>query len=79
MDEITILIENFTGKLKDAMMREVQAQVGAMIATQPADSVVVSSARKPYKKATPKPCPVCGEMNTARRFRHYCAEHRIKT
>lgn len=75
MDEISMVISQFSSRLLEAIDAEVKRQVGALIAVQPLPVVEVKQ-RRVYAKATPKPCPTCGLLNTARRYRHYCAEHR---
>lgn len=77
MDEINVVMREFAVRLQEVIDAEVKRQTCALIATLPAEDVAGEKpARKPYAKAQPKPCPTCGTLNMARRFRFYCAEHR---
>lgn len=76
MDEITLIMSQFQTALRLAISAEVQRQISAEIAALPTEDVQPTRARKPYAKSPPKPCPTCGVLNMARRFRYHCAEHR---
>lgn len=80
MDEISVVMYQFQTAIKVAMEAEVRRQVGELIANRPvvATAPVVEKRKGPKTGtiAAAKPCPTCGELNKARRFRFYCAAHR---
>ena len=75
MDEINVLMTQFQMAIKLAVESEVKRQISAQVGGITLDDAPVIS-RKPYAKSPPKPCPTCGTLNTARRFRFFCPEHR---
>lgn len=84
MAEIKTTMDTFVVKLSAAIQDEVRRQmlekldeairmggVPAAVAPEPK-----RSGPKVGTKAQPKPCPKCGVLNTARRYRFYCPQHR---
>lgn len=71
-ENIETMVREFTDKLTRAVTQSV-AQLVAETLGQP----VVT--RKPHpsrgKPMTPKPCPVCGELTTRRRYSYHCEAH----
>lgn len=76
MDEINVLMTQFQMAIKLAVESEVRRQISAQVGGVTLDEAPVVRARKPYAKSPPKPCPTCGTLNTARRYRFFCQEHR---
>lgn len=76
MDEINVLMTQFQVAIKMAVEAEVKRQISAQVGGITLEDAPVVRARKPYAKSPPKPCPTCGTLNTARRYRFHCAEHR---
>ena len=76
MDEITVLMTQFQVAIKMAIESEVKRQISSTVNAITLDDATVVRTRKPYAKSPPKPCPTCGTLNMARRFRYYCQEHR---
>lgn len=67
MDEkIQELIRSFSQKAAQIILEDIRSQVKADIKGKPDGRGSV----------TPKPCPVCGTPNKARRWRFYCPEHK---
>ena len=76
MDEINVLMTQFSMAIKLAVESEVRRQISAQVGGITLEDAPAVRARKPYAKSPPKPCPLCGTLNMARRFRYYCQEHR---
>lgn len=76
MDEISVLMTQFQVAIKLAVESEVRRQINAQMGGITLDDAPVVRARKPYAKSPPKPCPTCGTLNMARRYKFFCAEHR---
>lgn len=85
MDEIKTVIDSFSHSLERAIQNEVRRQMLEQLDTAMKQQAMPVVEDKPAPrrggppvgtKAQPKPCPTCGVLNTARRFRFYCAEHR---
>lgn len=87
---MTDTIDSVLAQFKHSIVRAIDAEVRRQI-TASLDDVLKPSpkAREPEKPvakkkrgpplgtvAVPKPCPKCGELNKARRFRYFCAKHR---
>lgn len=76
MDEISIVIQQFSSRLQEAIDAEVRRQVSSVAAHElPTEDQPISK-RKPYAKSAPKPCPVTGILNTHRRFSYLMPEAR---
>ena len=87
MAEIKNVISTFSHNLERAIQTEVRRQMLEQldIALKATPSVPVTVVKLETvkrrgapigTKAKPTPCPTCGLMNTARRFRFFCADHR---
>lgn len=76
MDEINVLMTQFQMAIKLAVESEVRRQISAQVGGITLDDAPVVRARKPYAKSLPKPCPTCGTLNMARRYKFFCSEHR---
>jgi DNA repair exonuclease SbcCD ATPase subunit len=90
--ELNALVQDFARKLEQlveqrareafaARFDEARAQLVEPTTAAPAPGnrrTVVKTRRSPLAglKAEPKPCPVCGKKNTARRFAYLCEDHR---
>ena len=70
---IDYIIARFAEQLREAVRTEIERHAADLVKTY------VPTPRKPNRnKGLPvaqKPCPVCGEMNTRRRFRNFCETH----
>ena len=76
MDEINVLMTQFQVAIKMAVESEVKRQISSTVGEMASDNALIVRTRKPYAKSPPKPCPTCGILNMARRFRYHCQEHR---
>jgi hypothetical protein len=76
MDEINVLMTQFSMAIKLAVESEVRRQISAQVGGITLEDAPAVRARKPYAKSQPKPCPTCGVLNMARRYRFFCQEHR---
>ena len=85
MTEIKNVISTFSLNLERAIQTEVRRQMLEQLDLAMRARPATETPTKPEAKrrgapigtkAKPKPCPTCGLMNTARRFRFFCADHR---
>jgi hypothetical protein len=80
--EIDTVLAQFKHNILRAIEAEVRRQIVANLdavaptVVEPAPKVKGKRGPKEGSIAKEKPCPTCGTMNKARRFRFYCADHR---
>ena len=85
--ELRALVDRFASQLEEAVtsrvaaefarrFEELRASVLAGATKAPATRGRRQPGPPPGTRAQPKPCPVCGEPNKARRFSYLCEAHR---